>query len=318
MTDLCLLTAKEAAETATLANWNAIVTKPKPALRYHGAKWRIAPWIISHFPPHKIYVEPFGGAAGVLMQKPRSCAEVYNDLDGEIVNFFRVVRDPAQRAALIEALVLTPYARTEFELAYEPSDDPIERARRLCVRAQMGFGSAGASKGQTGFRIDTRREYATAQRIWSEYPDSIVQIGVRFSAVLIENRPAIDVLQQHDGESTLHYVDPPYMHETRVLQGGMTTGRGGYYRHEMTDEDHEGLLSTLLALRGMVVVSGYDSDMYHGMLRGWKVMRRNARIAAGRGCGVRTEVIWINPACLAEIESDSGALFRNSQLGITR
>jgi len=106
----------------------------RPAIRYHGAKFRIAPWVLQHFPPHTCYVEPFGGAAGVLLQKPRAYAEVYNDLDGDVVNFFRVLRDPEQRRELIEACALTPYARDEFDLAWKPTDSPVEQARRLAVR----------------------------------------------------------------------------------------------------------------------------------------------------------------------------------------
>lgn len=115
-----------------------------PAIRYHGGKFRLAPWVMEFFPDHRIYVEPFGGAAGVLIQKPRAYSEVYNDLDGDMVNFFRVVQNAGLRNRLIESLVMTPYAREEFELAWEPTDDSLERARRLIIRAQMGFGSAGA------------------------------------------------------------------------------------------------------------------------------------------------------------------------------
>lgn len=158
----------------------------QPVLRYHGGKFRLAPWIIEFFPPHQIYVEPFGGAAGVLIQKPRSHGEVYNDLDGDIVNLLRVLRSPEQRQLLLEQLVLTPYARAEFDLAYEDSTDPVERARRTCVRATMGFGSAGATKGKTGFRLDCQRKYATAQQLWASYPDGLSDIGSRLAGVLIE------------------------------------------------------------------------------------------------------------------------------------
>ena len=111
-----------------------------PALRYHGAKFRLARWVMQFFPDHRVYVEPFGGAAGVLLQKPRAYAEVYNDLDDDIANFFRVLRDPDQAEQLIQSLHLTPYARTEFDLSYEDCDQPVERARRTAVRAGMGFG----------------------------------------------------------------------------------------------------------------------------------------------------------------------------------
>lgn len=264
-----------------------------PAIRYHGGKFRLAPWIMRFFPEHKTYVEPFGGAAGVLIQKTRSYAEVYNDLDGDIVNFFRVLRDRDMRSQLEAAIVLTPYARAEFELSWEPTECPIERARRTAIRAQMGFGSAGATKGITGFRIDTRRAYGTAQHLWAKYPAAIAAVGERFNSVLIENRPAIEVMQQHDGVETLHFVDPPYVHGTRVLQAN---GRG-YYRHEMSDDDHVELLTFLLELDGMIVLSGYMSDMYADILSGWESHTTKSRISAGRGSALRDEVVWINQAC---------------------
>ena len=266
----------------------------KPALRYHGAKFRLAPWVIEHFPLHRCYVEPFGGAAGVLLQKPRAYAEVYNDLDGEVVNFFRVLRDPRTRAELIAACNETPYAREEFEMAWQPCDDPVERARRLAVRAQMGFGSCGATKGVTGFRIDTKRSYGTAQQHWVEYPSAVAKAGERMSGVLIENRPAIDVMLQHDAADTLHFVDPPYLHSTRVRSN---TTHLRYYRHEMDDAEHVELLEVLRSLNGMVVLSGYPSALYAEKLKGWAQRQTLSRISAGRGGAVRTEVIWLNQRC---------------------
>jgi len=129
-----------------------------PLIRYHGGKFRLAHWVIAHMPNHNCYTETFGGAAGVLLQKPRAYAEVYNDLDGDIVNLFKVLRSSSSREKLIEQLILTPYSREEFENSWEVAEDSIERARRTIIRAQMGFGSAGATKGITGFRIDTKRQ----------------------------------------------------------------------------------------------------------------------------------------------------------------
>lgn len=267
----------------------------RPVLRYHGGKFRIAPWVIDHFPPHRTYVEPFGGAAGVMLQKPRAYSEVYNDLDSDVVNFFRVLRDPAQLDRLLQACAATPYARAEFEEAWEPVDEPVERARRLTIRAQMGFGSAGATKGTTGFRIDTKREYETAQHLWAWYPDAIANAGHRLTGVLIENRPAIEVMAQHDGPDTLHFVDPPYVHSTRV----MGAGKAGYYRHEMTDEQHIELLDFLNTLTGMVVLAGYRSELYDSRLQGWTRDETQARASAGRGGVARTEVLWLNDAAIA-------------------
>ena len=277
----------------------------RPALRYHGAKFRLAPWIVKFFPPHAIYVEPFGGAAGVLLRKPRAYAEVYNDLDGDIVNFFRVVRDPQLRVDLAEACRLTPYAREEFNLAYELTDDPLERARRTCIRAGMGFGSASATAASTGFRIDTRRKYGTQHQLWTTFPDSIAAVGDRFSGVLIENRPAADVMRSHDGHDTLHLVDPPYVRSTRKLGGGY----GHAYRHEMTDADHATLIDQLHELDGMVVLCGYPSALYDERLATWERHETRACASAGRGAGIRTEVVWLNPACSAALERGRGALF---------
>lgn len=280
-----------------------------PALRYHGAKFRLAPWIMQFFPAHRCYVESFGGAAGVLLQKPRAYAEVYNDLDEDIVNFFAVLRDPDTRAQLERACALTPYARGEFELAWEPTEDRVERARRLAIRAQMGFGSAGASKGTTGFRIDTKRAYGTAQQLWAEYPPAIAAAGRRFTGVLVENRPAIEVMQQHDAPDTLHFVDPPYVLSTRVLQGAGDSARRGYYRHELSDRDHLDLIECLRGLRGMVVLSGYQSDLYASALGDWEMFETRARISAGRGTGLRTEVVWLNPECSWALQEKRGGLF---------
>lgn len=275
----------------------------RPALRYHGGKFRLASWIQRFFPPHDCYVEPFGGAAGVLLQKPRVYAEVYNDLDGDVVNFFRVLRDPGQRARLIEQCALTPYARDEFDAAYEPTDDPVERARRTAVRAAMGFGSAGATKASTGFRTDTRRKYGTAQHNWADYPQALAAIGERFAGVLIENRDAIAVIEAHDAPDTLHFVDSPYVHETRTMR------RGGGYRHELTDAAHEQLLDALRVVDGMVVLCGYRSALYDDALRGWERHETVARISGGRGTALRTEVVWINPACAAALAGSQGGLF---------
>jgi len=270
-----------------------------PALRYHGGKFRMAPWVTGFFPDHTCYVEPFGGAASVLLKKPRAYAEVYNDLDGDIVNFFRVLRDPELAQKLITACILTPYAREEFLQGYEESSDPVERARRIAIRASMGFGSAGATRGGTGFRVDTRRKYGTAQHVWANYPENLAAIGKRFVGVLIENRPAVSVIQQHDDVDTLTYVDPPYVLSTRDPRASQVNS--GYYRHEMTDSDHRELLDALLAAKGMVLISGYDNPLYADALSKWEKHKTESRISAGRGTTLATETLWINPACSAAL-----------------
>ena len=276
----------------------------RPALRYHGGKFRLAKWVMQFFPPHRIYTEAFGGAAGVMLQKPRSHGEIYNDLDGDIVTFFRCLQSPELRDRLVQACTFTPYARHEFDLAWQPSEDPVERARRVCIRSQMGFGSAGATKGSTGFRIDTMRRYSTAQMDWAAYPPVLLDVAERFQAVLIENRPAVDVMQQHDSDETLHFVDPPYVHSTRALRNAK-----GCYRHEMSDDDHVELLDVLARLQGMVVLSGYETELYADALPGWQAHTTQARISAGRGTALRTEVVWLNPNCQQALASADSGLF---------
>lgn len=262
----------------------------RPVLRYHGGKWRLAPWIISHFPPHRIYVEPYGGAASVLLRKPRVYAEVYNDLEGEVVNLFRVLRNPGQAAELERQLRLTPYAREEFWAAYEPTDEPVERARRTITRAFMGFGSASANnKHRTGFRANSNKSGTTPAHDWANYPDHISSLSARLAGVIIEQRPALEITKHHDTPEALHYLDPPYSHTTRYV------GASGSccYVHEMTDDDHREMAEVVRRLKGMVVLSGYDSPLYQELFGDWEMV---SRPAMADGAKPRTECLWLSPA----------------------
>lgn len=268
---------------------------PRPILRWHGGKWLLAPWIISHFGKHRVYVEPFGGAWSVGFRKPRAEAEVWNDLDDELVNLFSVMRDPARAAKLTDALRLTPFARAEFHAAYQPARAGVERARRLIVRSFMGHGSDGASgQYRTGFRANSNRSGSTPAVDWINLPDSLDQAVARLRGVVIESRPAIDVMAAHDGPLTLHYVDPPYLKETRT-RAHRRADNGGVYRHELDDAEHLELLQHLNALKGMVVLSGYPSPLYDDNLPGWQ---RIERAALADGALKRTEVLWLNPAAV--------------------
>ncbi len=271
----------------------------RPLLRWHGGKWLLAPWLISLFPMHRIYVEPFGGAGSVLLRKDRAYAEVYNDLDSTLFNLFRVLRDPAQAATLIAQLELTPFSREEFQLAYEVCDDPIEAARRTIVRSFQGFGSDGTNgQYRTGFRANSNRSGSTPAIDWRNYPPGLRAIVDRIAGVVIENRDAVEVMRAHDGAQTLHYVDPPYLPATRSA-GNNRRGAGYHtYVHDMTTDQHKPLLEALIELEGMVVLSGYPSDLYDTALSGW---RRVERAALADGARPRTEVAWLNPACVAAL-----------------
>ncbi|UJW87910.1 DNA adenine methylase [Devosia sp. SL43] len=272
------------------------MTVPRPVLRWHGGKWLLAPWIIEHFPAHQVYVEPFGGAASVLMRKEPAYAEIYNDLDGDVVNLFRVLRSP-RADELVKAVRLTPFARTEFLQAYQPTEDDFERARRLIIRSFMGFGSNGHNKA-TGFRANSNRSGTTPTHDWVNYPDSLAQVIRRIAGVTVESKDACAVMDQHDAPSTLHYVDPPYVMDTRA-------DGGADYAHEMDDADHIALLNCLKALDGMVVLSGYPHPTYDQALIGW---RRVERTALADGAKKRIEVLWINPHCAARLDAERAQL----------
>lgn len=257
------------------------VTPTRPICRYHGGKWKLADWIISNFPEHRIYVEPFGGAASVLLKKPRSYAEVYNDLAGEMVNLFKVARDSGEQLArLVE---LTPFARVEFVGSYEPTEDPLEQARRTLVRSYMGFGSAAASKKATGFRANSNRSGTTPAHDWANYPDALRLVIDRLRGIVIENKDAQSVMAQHDSQETLFYVDPPYVASSRDA--------GSDYLHEMDDEQHKALAVFMRGLRGMVIVSGYESDLYNQAFEGWARVEREA---FADGARPRIEILWMN------------------------
>lgn len=254
----------------------------------------LAPWIIRHLPQHRHYIEPYGGAASVLIRKPKAFNEIYNDLDLQVVNLFRVLR--SERAGeLIEKLKLTPYAREEFDGSYEVSEDPVEEARRLVIRSFMGFGSDGHNRDvSTGFRSNSNRSGTTPAHDWVNYPYALGAVVERFRGVVIENRPALDVMAEADAADALHYVDPPYMPETRSSKSRKGGGKYHAYAHEMELRDHEELLHCLQSLKGSVVLSGYPSELYDKSLtlaRGW---RRVERQALADGARPRTEVLWLN------------------------
>lgn len=260
----------------------------RPILRYHGGKWNLAPWIIESFPTHRIYVEPYAGAASVLLRKPRSYSEVYNDLDKQIVNLFAVARDRGQE--LLKKLELTPYSREEFQLSFQPSSEPLEQARRTVVRSFLGLGSASATMEMnesgnlpTGFRAFARKQGSSPAKDWRNYPGGLSAIIRRLQGVTIENKPAIEVIQSQDSPDTLFYIDPPYVAESR--------DPGSDYRHEMTRQDHCQLAEILRAVQGRVAISCYDTYLYRKLYSGWYMKTRRAYADGG---SPRTEVLLMN------------------------
>lgn len=261
----------------------------RSTLRYHGGKFRLRSWIIGLMPEHKLYCEPFGGAASVLLSKPRAYYEVLGDTDQGVIRLFRTLRHPERAARLRDLLALTPYSRIEHREAMAADlsaiEDDCEASRLLIVRAFMSHGADGGSGSRkTGFRVQKCWERKRVAREWATYPDALDGFTARLAGVVIESQPALVTVRQVDSPQTLHYVDPPYLHSARRAYGAGVRE----YNHEMTEADHVALLGALRGLRGAVLVSGYAQPLYDEMLAGWERFERHAH---GDG-GARIEVVW--------------------------
>lgn len=261
----------------------------RPPVRYFGGKFLLAPKIVKHFPPHRRYVEVFGGGGSILLRKERSHSDVYNDLDARMVNLFRVLRDPDQAADLGRRLYLTPFARDSFEQTQSAPwpEDPVENAAYTVIRSQMGFGAnALHSKNRTGFRANAIRNNTSPPTDWMRLPEHIPSIVERMRGVVIESRDFRELIPSLDCPNSLFYLDPPYPVSTRGVSGNRA------YCHDMTDEDHEDLADLLKRVKGMVVVSGYACPLYDRLFGEW---RQHAIKAHADGGGARTEVLWFSP-----------------------
>lgn len=258
-----------------------------PVLRYPGAKWRLASWIAAQFPAHKVYVEPFFGSGATFFTKSPSHSELINDLDGDVVNLFRVLRAKPSAEAKASALESTPWAREEWADAKEsrtqPAEDPIERARRFLVLAwqshgqRLGYGCGWRHDGPQG-------SHQSVAQQWRNLPGRVLASVERLKDAMIECRPALDIIHRYRGEEVLLYCDPPYL--------GSTRRHKRLYNHELSRADeHEELLAALLAHPGPVVLSGYASELYDERLRGWAKATAPSVTEKGKP---RTEVLWMN------------------------
>ena len=263
----------------------ATLPPTRPALRWYGGKWRLAPWVISHLPPHDAYCEPYGGAASILLRKPPAKIETWNDLHGRLVNFFRVLRDQPQD--LIAAVELTPYARAEYYAARAMSADPLEDARRFYVLSMQGRIGGAGGRWSHGWKylVDP------AARIGQDADDfastaHLHAAAARLKHVQIEHDDALAVLGRYDAPGTLHYVDPPYVQGVRHDREHKSR-----YLHELTDADHLALAEVLHDLAGMVVLSGYPTDLYRALYGDWHQVTRMASTDAG---GSAVEALWFN------------------------
>jgi len=266
--------------------------KPKKliAFGWYGGKFSHLNWLLPQLPDCNHYCEPFAGSGAVLLNRAPSPVETYNDIDGEVVNFFKVLRQ--EKETLIEQIALTPFSREEFGIACEldPDLSNLERARRFYIRArQVRTGLAQtASIGRWANCKNTSR--AGMSGVVSRWLGGVKQlefIAERLLRVQIENRPAIDIIQLYDSKSTFFYCDPPYIHQTR--------GDTKSYSFEMTDDDHKALAKTLNAIEGLAAISNYECELMEELYPSgkWtKVFSAKKTIHSTKD--VRQEVLWVN------------------------
>lgn len=251
----------------------------KAILKYPGAKWKIGDWIISHFPQHKVYVEPYFGSGAIFFKKTPAYIEIINDIDGNIVNLFKVCREhPEELAAQMN---LTPFARDEFVNCYDMnSGNEIERARRTLVRYHQSFGTSNSTR--KSWRNVKTYGGPRCATIWNYLPETIIECCERLKEAQIENTDGISLVKSCSNPDTLIYLDPPYLQSLR---------KRNMYANEYSEEQHKELLETVLESKSKIIISGYDCDLYNSYLKGWRTDTRETTVQMGLH---RTEKIWMN------------------------
>lgn len=260
------------------------------AFGWYGGKFSHIDWLMPLLPKCHHYCEPFSGSAAVLLNREPSPIETYNDLDGEVCNFFRVLRN--QREKLVKAIALTPFSREEFAIACEldSKHSTLERARRFYVRARQvrtGLAQTASVGRWANCRNTSRAGMSGVVSRWLGGVELLPEISERLLRVQIENRPAVDVINLYDSEDTLFYCDPPYIHETR--------GDAKAYGHEMTDEQHRELARVLNSAKGMIALSNYDCELMDELYpsKRWQKIIGPAKTNHSTK-DKRTEVLWVN------------------------
>ena len=253
----------------------------KAVLKYPGAKHNLSSWITSFFPEHKAYLEPFCGSAAVFFQKIPAPLETLNDIDGEIVNLFEVIRSAPKELA--RQIYFTPWSREELYKSYNaniPDLENIERARIYLARSWQSIGNGQRHK--NGFKHSVAPNGPVCAKAWAYLPDTILQAAERLKNAQIENSDAIELIRKFNDKETLIYIDPPYPLSTR---------KNYLYRHEMTDADHVRLLDAVIDSKSMIVLSGYDCELYNDRLAGWQRYSKKQNVEAAQ---TRTETLWMN------------------------
>lgn len=259
------------------------------AFGWYGGKFSHLDWLLPLLPKAQHYCEPFGGSAAVLLNRVPAPVETYNDIDGEIVNFFHVLRE--QKDTLLEAIGLTPFSREEFELAISPPDTEIsdlERARRFFIRARQvrtGLAQTASSGRWAHCVLTSRAGMAGAVSRWLGSVEGLSEIAQRLLRVQIEHAPAIQVIERYQSEDTLFYCDPPYPHDAR--------GDSKAYAYEMTDAEHRELARVLHSVKGKVAISGYQCDLMDELYSDWHCVSAPPKYAHSIK-QLRQETLWMN------------------------
>ncbi|PWT85519.1 MAG: DNA methyltransferase [Blastocatellia bacterium] len=266
-------------------------TRRRIVFGWYGGKFSHLQWLLPLLPECHHYCEPFAGSAAALLNRSPSPVETYNDIDGDVVTFFRVLRD--QSNELIRAISLTPFSREEYHLAINGSDagiTDVERARRFYIRARQtrtGLAQTASLGRWANCKGTSRSGMSGVVSRWLGGVDALSDIASRLMRVQIENRPAVDVIRLYDGPDTLFYCDPPYLHATR--------GDAKAYGFEMDEDQHRELAEAANRCKGRVAVSGYDHPLMAKLFAGprWR------KIASGKKTThsvktTRQEVLWMN------------------------
>lgn len=274
-----------------------VISSTKAPFPWYGGKSLLSGWIVSLLPPHRVYIEPFGGSGAVLFAKHRSHLEVYNDLDEGLISFMRVLRD--QPDELVRRLRLTPHSRQEYleaRVSWAEQTDDIERARRWYVTLAQSFAAKPPGSQHTGWNGEFQGvSHVPAPSAWVSNVEQLLACADRLRDVQIEHLDAMEILDRYDHEGACFYLDPPYVHDTR--KQGSTKA----YSHEQDDAFHASLVNRLLALSADAILSGYPSPLYDPLREsGWQYLERPAitRFASGRGARGRMEALWIKSSAL--------------------
>lgn len=281
-------------------------TRKKIAFGWYGGKFSHLEWLLPLLPVAEHFCEPFGGSAAVLVNRDPAPVETYNDLDGEVVNFFRVLRENPND--LIRAIGLTPFSREEFEFAIDHQEDTnlsnLERARLFFIRARQvrtGLAQKASSGRWANCKLTSRAGMSGAVSRWLGSVDGLPEIAERLVRVQIENAPAVEVIERYDSPNTLFYCDPPYTHDSR--------GDINAYKYEMDSEAHQELAGSLKSSKGMVAISGYESPLMNELYKGWnKILGPVKNINSVRQ--PRQEILWVN------YDINNKSLWRNQQVSL--